>query len=1791
MFLAIAVIPLLFVSALTFYNYKNSLETNRLSQLRDLTVFRADSIETYFAGLKAHIEIAQGFYNIKINLPVLNRFADVPNNPEAAATKKMLGEQLQQMQSVSDLSDIMLVDPKGRVVYANKPGHYSKDMSNGNEAEQKAFSEGKDRVYFSDVYFDKEEDNRFEILLTAPASDFNGAFIGVIAFEADMTPVYNLIQDTTGLGQTGEVLVGKKIGNQVEYLSPLRHEPNAVMKRINIGGKIGSPIQEAVQGKTGAGQLIDYRGKKVIAAWRYIPSLDWGMVAKIDAKEGFADVTNLRHLMIIILAIIFALSGVMAFSIAQSISEPIKILSKGAQIVGSGNLDYQVATNLKDEIGQLSRTFDKMTRDLKVITISRDELNREITERKQAEESLRESEIKYRTVADNTYDWEFWLDTEGKFIYSSPSCERITGHKPEEFLADAGLRTSLIHPDDRPQFEKHLHEIEHKQQKEASEGEWRYVRPDGTICWVAHICQPVYDDSGRFLGIRGSNRDITNHKQAEEALRQSEQYLSTVFHASPTGIFITRLSDGLFLDVNEAFLQIIGYSKDEVVGHTSPELNIWVNPEDRERIVNILCEQGRTENREIKLRHKSGQIVDLLSSILPLERSGEHCVLGTITNITARKQMEEELRKAHDELEKRVEERTAQLAQQAALLDLANDAIIVRDLDNRITYWNQGATETYGWTKEQALGEIAPVLLKTEFPKLLDEIEEDLLKKDQWEGELIHTRNDGTQITVASRWVLQRDNNGNPLGTLEINRDITERKQIEKIIKAERKRFEDVLEMMPAYAVLLTPDYHVAYANRTFRDWFGDDNGKKCYEFLFNRKEPCENCETYNVMKTGKSQFWEWTGPNGHNYDIYDYPFTNTDGSPLIMEIGVDVTAHKQAQTALRSTSLYARSLIEASLDPLVTISPKGKITDVNKATELVTGLSRENLIGSDFSNYFTEPKKAKEGYQKVLSEGQVKDYPLSIRHKSGHITDVLYNATVYKNEAGEVQGVFAAARDVTVQKQASQYARSLIESSLDPLVTISADGKITDVNEATIKVTGVSREKLIGTDFSNYFTEPQKAQEGYRQVFAKGFVTDYPLTIRHKDGHLTDVLYNASVYKDTSGKVIGVFAAARDVTIQKQASQYARSLIESSLDPLVTISADGKITDVNEATVKVTGISREHLIGSYFLDYFTEPDKAREGYQKVISEGFVKDYPLTIRHTSGRLTDVLYNATVYKNEAGQMQGVFAAARDITERKAVEKRQNVTNSLLELFARETSRKKYLDEAVKVVRDWSGCEFVGIRVKDKKENIPYESCVGFDQNFLALENSLHLRRDNCVCIRAILQNPQQQEQKFMTAGGSFYCNDSKAFLQGLTESQKKEYRANCIKWGFQSIAVIPVQYHEQVMGAIHLTDFQKDMVSLPKVQFVESIVSPLIGEAIHRFNTEAAFRDSKSRLAEAQRIASLGNWDWDITEKTIWWSDEVHRIFGIEPGKFEATYEAFLKVVHPDDRKFVETAVNEALENRKPYNIDHRIIRPDKTERIVHEGGEVKYDENGRPIRMVGTVQDITELKQAEEKIRYGRQKLKMLAAKLELVEEQERRRIASDLHDSIGQILAFSTRELKFLQKSLPENLSAPLTEIAEQLDKAIHQARTLSFDLSPSLLYDIGFEVAVEDLAEKFSQERKIPCSFENCHSPKPLAVPVKVLLYRSIRELLINAAKHSGASNIKVSLRRAGDEIHITVEDDGKGFEVSQLGEGMEKPKGFGIFSIRERLDHIGGQFKIESAKGKGTKAILIAPLSSEA
>lgn len=245
---------------------------------------------------------------------------------------------------------------------------------------------------------------------------------------------------------------------------------------------------------------------------------------------------------------------------------------------------------------------------------------------------------------------------------------------------------------------------------------------------------------------------------------------------------------------------------------------------------------------------------------------------------------------------------------------------------------------------------------------------------------------------------------------------------------------------------------------------------------------------------------------------------------------GVAPSAQKKVENILKEREQKFKLIFEKSIAPIIIADDKGNYLEVNKAAAEIFEYSINELMSMNVGDLITtsNPNAAAQ-YEEYIKKGE-EIGEFGFISKKGTPKIVQYQAVRIKPDFN-----LSILMDVSEQKQTSQYARSLIEASLDPLVTISADGKITDVNEASIKVTGVEREKLIDTDFSHYFTEPQKAQEGYQQVFEKGFVADYPLTIKHKNGNLTDVLYNASVYKDDKGNVLGVFAAARDVTLQKQ--------------------------------------------------------------------------------------------------------------------------------------------------------------------------------------------------------------------------------------------------------------------------------------------------------------------------------------------------------------------------------------------------------------------------------------------------------------------------------------------------------------------------------------------------------------------------------------------------------------------------------------------------------------------------------
>lgn len=249
------------------------------------------------------------------------------------------------------------------------------------------------------------------------------------------------------------------------------------------------------------------------------------------------------------------------------------------------------------------------------------------------------------------------------------------------------------------------------------------------------------------------------------------------------------------------------------------------------------------------------------------------------------------------------------------------------------------------------------------------------------------------------------------------------------------------------------------------------------------------------------------------------------------------------------------------------------------------------------------------------------------------------------------------------------------------------------------------------------------------------------------------------------------------------------------------------------------------------------------------------------------------------------------------------------------------------------------------------------------------------------------------------------------------------------------------------------------------------------------------------------------------------------------------------------------------------------------------------DAQGKVIQVAIFARDITHRKQAEERIRAYQGRLRSLASELSLTEERERRQIANALHDRVGQTLAICKMKLGALQKTASSTqLGRSLGETCKLIESVIQDTRTLTFELSPPVLYELGLEAAIEELAEQAQERDGIPYQFEDDGQPKPLDEDVRVLLFQATRELLINVAKHARAQNVEVAMLRESEDIQIIVEDDGVGFDTPSLESHWSKAGGFGLFSIRERLDHVGGHLRVKTEPGHGTRITVVAPLKRE-
>ncbi len=416
----------------------------------------------------------------------------------------------------------------------------------------------------------------------------------------------------------------------------------------------------------------------------------------------------------------------------------------------------------------------------------------------QVEQVKREHEQRWATTLASIGDAVIATDVEGKITFMNAVAEQMTGWP----LKEASMRPvtevfNIINEQTRSEVESPVTKVLREGMVVGLANHTILVKKDGTELPIDDSGAPIRDNDGKTRGVVLVFHDITDRKRAEEALRESAAKLDAALNSMTDAVFITD-AEGNFIEFNDAFATFHRFrNKDEcwkafakyseifegfLPDGTLASLDMW--PVRRA----LRGEIGT--NAILNVRRKdTGERWAASYSFAPI-RDKDGVIVGSVTvgrDITERMEMEEELRRSHDELELRVQERTEALRRQAGLLELAHDAILVQNLESRLTFWNRGAEEMYGWTRDEAIGAVTHSLLKTRFPVSLDDTMMALRQKGWWEGELEHTTKDGRNIIVLSRQALQRDEAGNPEAIMEINLDMTALKQAEEQLRQSQK--------------------------------------------------------------------------------------------------------------------------------------------------------------------------------------------------------------------------------------------------------------------------------------------------------------------------------------------------------------------------------------------------------------------------------------------------------------------------------------------------------------------------------------------------------------------------------------------------------------------------------------------------------------------------------------------------------------------------------------------------------------------------------------------------------------------------------------------------------------------------------------------------------------------------------------------------------------------------------------------------------------------------------------------
>ena len=1433
------------------------------------------------------------------------------------------------------------------------------------------------------------------------------------------------------------------------------------------------------------------------------------------------------------------------------------------------------------------------------------ELETADAEHKQALETLHDSERRFKTIFTDAAIGIDIVDADGSPILANRALQEMLGYSDDELRSM--VFADYTHPDDIEENLRLVQEVR-EGKRDHFTMEKRYIRKDGAVIWGHTSVSGLRDSRGNFQHFIAMVDDINESKHAEDELKESEAKYRQLFECETDAIWVFDAETLQFEEVNQAALDLLGYTKNEFLKLVAQD----VSSEKRKTLKAIKgASKEGPDKGIIPLRYslkKDGTTFPSEIAWGKFKSKGRMKIVGAIRDITERTQAEKTLRESERELKE---------AQELGCIGRWE-----YELDTQKIKWSEQVFKLY--ERDPALGEPTPEEEATyyspeESARLREYSRQAIEEIKSFEYDLqVQLPSGKTSYMTASMRPIT-DESGRVIKLVGIVQDITERKQAEQ-------ELEDIFNLSPDMVGVFTTEGKLLRVNPAWEKILGYKQ-KELFDMGWAGLVHPDDVEVTN--RTVNKQLEGSSVVNFVNrYRCKDGSFKTLEWQATYAQEGIvhatarDVTEHMQRDEKLRESEQKYRQLVVLAQEGIWVIDKDSLTTFVNPSMERILGYSDDEMVGKHLFSFMDERgvEIATHNVER-RKQGITEQHDFELLRKDGTRIYVTMETAPIVDEDGNYAGSIAGMIDITERKQAEDVIHRRAEE-LSTLLRVSQALNATLEMETVLQTTTDGATDLLRIDsaaiyllegeelFLGATTPPLDPQmpEAFRlarlvdhPLIKKAVSTRLPVTladaatadlapaeraISEASGLRTIVYVPILVEKRTLGTLIlgtvgktRVFSETEINLCQTLANQIAFSIQNATLHKKSIQHATDLKDQIRERIRAEEALQTSEYQLRQIINLIPHFIFAKDSKGRFImaNQAVAASLDTTVDKLIGKTDADFYSPEEAKRYQEQDQGIIKAGKPLF----ISEERHLGPEGVEYFV-QTTKIPFQDVKNKepavlgVVIDVTELKRTGEALRESEEKF---------RNYVETSQDLIWELD--AEGRFTYLNPAWEQ----VTGYKLSEMLGKPFTEFTKEEEVEKNSAEFarhLEGGF--VKGFPSTYISKngseialIFNAIPLLDSKKNIIGTQGSAY----------DITERVQAEEAIRESETRIRDLMETVPIGisisSPEGDILEVNT----AMLEIYGYDLSEEFVNVSAVAHYYNSKDRerfvKLIEKDLVKDLELQYKRK-DGSVFWGSTTSLMATTAaGNTEY---------INTFTDITERKKAEqekdlllEQVQVANERLRFLSRELINSQEDERKHIAQELHDELGQALTAISLDLGIIERDLPPEIAPDIMQrlsatiaMADELDERISE---LALDLRPSLLDDLGLLPALRWYVDRYSQRAEVEVEMDIIGLEERLPPEIEITLYRVFQEALTNVARHAQASKVRLQIDRRSTAVAVTIEDDGRGFDAGEFQISGAPLRSLGLVGMRERISLLGGRLELHSKFGEGTRIDIEIPL----